>query len=272
MNNNILPMYILSMVVLLVCPSLVTAAPEWTHQEQSTWGALEDSTQTVTPLMYPYAECNIGSHQSPVDLASIALNRQSDSLRIGYDKDVSPDFFNSGHAAQVNLPENYPGKFFVNRDAFPLIQFHFHVPAEHVIGTQTFPAELHFVHIRPDGKMAVLAVLIEVKGDLVNPEVQKIIDNMPHTIATHNTSTNVQLRLRELLPTNKARFFSYAGSLSTPPCSEGVNWYVLSDPLTISANQLAELMDFSQYLEGIGLPNNRMPQNLNGRLVMLNAH
>jgi len=272
MKQNRIHVCALSLATLIVSPSLAVSAPEWTHQVQETWGALEDTTQTVTPLMYPYAECSIGGHQSPVNLDSMTHEKPSDSLRIDYDKDFSPDFFNSGHAAQVNLPDNYPGKLFVNRDAYPLIQFHIHAPAEHVIGTQTFPAELHFVHIRPDGKMAVLAVLITAKGDTENAEFQKIIDNMPHTPATHDTSTNVQLRLRELLPKHKEHFFSYAGSLTTPPCSEGVNWYVLSEPLTISVSQLTELVDFSQYLEGLGLPNNRLPQNINGRVVMINAH
>jgi carbonic anhydrase len=222
--------------------------------------------------MNPYAECSIGSHQSPVDLSSISHERPSDSLRIDYKRDMSPDFFNSAHAAQVNLPSTYPDKLFVNRDAFPLIQFHFHAPAEHVIGSKTFPAELHFVHIRADGKMAVLGVLLDAQGDKENTELQKVLDNMPRTPATHDTNSGAQLRLSALLPTNKVRFFSYAGSLTTPPCSEGVDWYVLAEPLKISNNQLAELVSFSQYLEGAGLHNNRFPQNLNGRVVMLNSH
>ena len=174
--------------------------------------------------------------------------------------------------AQVNLPPTYPGRLFVNRDAYPLIQFHFHAPAEHVIGTKTFPAELHFVHIRADGKMAVLSVLLEEQGDIENPEFQKILDNMPRTPATHETSSGVRLLLKSLLPSNKAKFFSYAGSLTTPPCSEGVNWYVLSEPLKVSKSQLTELVNFSQYLEGIDHPNNRLPQDLNGRVVMIRSH
>lgn len=250
--------------------TVAAGTPEWTHQEQSGWGDLEDTSQVIAPLMFPYAECSIGNHQSPVDLASSAHELPADLLKVEYERDASPDFFNSGHAIQVNLPSDYPGRLFINRDTYPLIQFHFHTPAEHVIGTKTFPAELHFVHIRADGKMAVLSVLLEDQGDTENPEFQKILDNMPKIPSTKETNSGVQLRLRSLLPIKKARFFSYAGSLTTPPCSEGVNWYVLSEPLKISNNQLVELENFSQYLEGAGHPNNRLPQNLNGRAVMIN--
>ncbi|MDD5412260.1 MAG: carbonic anhydrase family protein [Methylobacter sp.] len=265
MKKNTINRYIFSMGVMLFSTSLVAAPPHWTYQEQSIWGALDDISQTVVPLMYPYAECTIGSHQSPIDLSTNTHERPSNRLKIKYEYDAAPDFFNSGHAAQVNLPSDYPGRLFIGKDAYPLIQFHFHAPSEHVIGSKTFPAEIHFVHIREDGKMAVLGVLLDDQDDIENPDFQKILDNMPTAPATHNINSGVRLNPMSLLPEHKKHVFNYAGSLTTPPCSEGVNWYVLSEPVNVSKSQITQL-------ESIYNENKRVPQNLNGRTVNIHSH
>ncbi len=241
------------------------ASPEWNHQGQATWGALDDSSQTTVPLMYPYAECSIGSHQSPVDLSSTQLERLSNPLKIEYRHDTTPDFFNSGHAAQVNLSSGNLSRLMIGNEAYPLIQFHFHTPSEHVLGSKTFPAELHFVHIRADGKIAVLGILLDDQADIANPEFQKILDNMPITAATHNQDSGIQLNPRLFLPEHKRHVWSYAGSLTTPPCSEGVSWYILSEPVMVAKSQITQLQ--SLYDE-----NHRLPQALNGRVVMTHSH
>jgi len=254
-----------------LCSGLVTlsgmisapasAAPHWTHAEQDTWGAIEDDTQKQAPLMYPYAECGIGSHQSPVDLSGEANSEKLNMLEIRYVKDM-PDFFNSGHAAQVNTSASYKGVLKIGSDIYPLTQFHFHAPSEHVIGSQTFPAELHFVHVRADGRIAVLGVLL--KEGAANPAIQTILNNVPATTTppgpVHNTDSGVTLNPKALLPKDKSHFYTYAGSLTTPPCSEGVSWYVLAEPVEVSEAQIA-------LLEGFYTDNNRLPQNLNGRTV-----
>jgi len=144
----------------------------------------------------------------------------------------------------------------------PLTQFHFHTPSEHVIGERAFPAELHFVHIRPDGRIAVLGVLLKEGAE--NPAIQAILDNMPATTnppePVHNADSGVAIDPKRLLPKHKSHFYTYAGSLTTPPCSEGVSWYVLAEPVEISAEQIAHLESFYN-------DNNRSPQNLNGRTV-----
>jgi carbonic anhydrase len=238
-----------------------SAAPHWTHADQADWGAIDDLSQSQAPLMYPYAECGIGSHQSPVDLSGEANSEKLNMLEIQYVKDT-PDFFNSGHAVQVITSASYKGVLKIGNDIYPLTQFHFHAPSEHVIGFKTFPAELHFVHVRPDGRIAVLGVLL--KEGAANPAIQTILDNVPATTTppepAHNTNSGVALNPKRLLPEHKSHFYTYAGSLTTPPCSEGVSWYVLAEPVEASTAQIAQL-------EGFYKDNNRWPQNLNGRTV-----
>ena len=241
------------------------ASPEWNHHGQATWGALDDSSQTTVPLMYPYAECSIGSHQSPVDLSTAQRERLANPLKIEYRHDTTPDFFNSGHAAQVNLSSENLSRLMIGNEAYPLIQFHFHTPSEHVLGSKTFPAELHFVHIRADGKIAVLGIFLDDHADIANQEFQKVLDNMPTTPATHDQNSGIQLNPSLLLPAHKRHLLSYAGSLTTPPCSEGVNWYVLPEPVSVTKSQISQLQ--SIYYE-----NHRLPQALNGRSVMIHSH
>ena len=174
------------------------------------------------------------------------------------------DFFNSGHAVQVQPldPKTYPGTLSIGRDVYPLVQFHFHSPSEHVVGTKHFAAELHYVHIRSDGRMAVIGVLIE-EGTKPNPYLQTILDNTPHEPNAHNTTSGLWIDPLRLLPSpQRGVFYTYAGSLTTPPCSEGVAWYVLNKPITATAEQIQQLQPFEPEL------NNREPQLLRGREVL----
>lgn len=241
----------------LLTSTIAMSAPHWTHEEEAEWGGIQDSTQTVAPLTYPYAECNIGQHQSPVDLGTMTSETSLNSLQTKYVAD-KPDFFNSGHAVQVNVSSNYKGQLKIGSDAYPLIQYHFHAPSEHVIGSKTYPAELHFVHIRPDGKMAVLGVLLE-EGK-ANSTIQTILDNVSKVGSEHKKDTGLTINPTSLLPKTLSKFYTYAGSLTTPPCSEGVNWYVLATPITVSTTQLTQLEDLYN-------DNARKAQNLNGRVV-----
>ena len=247
----------LSMFVTIFFSAGVIAAPSWTHEAQEEWGATEDFSQSTVPFMFPFAECSIGQRQSPVDLAGSDFDKKINKLKIKYPVDT-PDFFNSGHAIQVNTSLDYPGYVQIGGERYPLIQFHFHSPSEHVVGSRAFAAELHFVHVRDDGKMAVLGVLIEEGAE--NETLQTILDNIPLTEETHNPDTQIRIHPTKLLPQNKIHSYTYAGSLTTPPCSEGVNWYVLAEPLIASETQIRQLESF--YSDNV-----RFIQHLNGRSV-----
>jgi carbonic anhydrase len=101
-------------------------------------GALEDNTQITEPFVHPYAECNLGVHQSPVELFAAAPSGRLNRLRFNY-KDDTPDFFNSGHAVQVNTSSGYLGGIYVGMEFYPLVQFHFHSPGEHLINGISLP-------------------------------------------------------------------------------------------------------------------------------------
>lgn len=243
--------------------SVIVAAPHWSHEEQEQWGAIEDPSQAVVPLNYPYAECSIGTHQSPVDFAEARVDntRKLNDLEVWYDVD-KPVFYNTGHAIQVNTSSNYKGELKIGEESFPLVQLHFHEPSEHAVGGKKFPAELHFVHVGQDGRLIVLGVAINVGEE--NPTMQTILNNMPATGGEQNPNTGgIQIDPAALLPSIHHQSFDYlslAGSLTTPPCSEGVQWYLMLDPISISAAQLEQL-------KGFYTGNAREPQNLNGRVV-----
>ncbi|WP_374090161.1 carbonic anhydrase [Methylomicrobium lacus] len=258
----------------VVTANVAFAAPHWSHDEQDAsegWGGVEDVTTPPLspPLNFPYAECAIGQHQSPVDLKYQVNAKKYDKLGVRYPDDT-PDFFNSGHAVQANTSEGYQGRLAIGDDVYPLVQFHFHAPAEHVIGQQTFSAELHFVHVRDDGRIAVLGVLLEEGA--ANPDIQTILDNVPAEEGTKNTAKQKVIRLKSLLPRDLKHFYTYAGSLTTPPCSEGVSWFVLAKPISLSTEQLAKLKDFFHELydgshDGYAHGNARYVQALNGRVI-----
>lgn len=229
--------------VLTAHAALADTAPHWSHDEQDApggWGAIEDAAQ-LAPFNYPYGECAIGKHQSPVDLAGEVNEKHYDRLNVHYPQDT-PDFFNSGHAVQVNTSAGYRGRLTIGNEVYPLTQFHFHAPAEHVIGAKTFDAELHFVHVREDGRIAVLGVLLE-KGE-ANPEIDTVLKNVPAMADSKNTEKKNAISLKSLLPHDRKNFYTYAGSLTTPPCSEGVSWFVLAKPITVSTDQLTQLKGF----------------------------
>ncbi|MBX3616087.1 carbonic anhydrase [Nitrosomonas sp.] len=243
--------------------STIVAAPPWNHDEQDHWGAIEDSSQTVIPLNYPFAECSIGAHQSPVDFAEAKIDntRKLNNLEIWYDVDSKPVFFNTGHAIQVNTSSGYKGELKIGEESFPLVQFHFHEPSEHAVGGEKFPAELHFVHVGQDGRLIVLGVAINLGAE--NATMQTILNNMPTTEGGQNPDTGIAIDPTTLLPSLRHQKFDYvslAGSLTTPPCSEGVQWYLMLDPITISAAQLDQMKGF--YSNNV-----RKTQNLNGRTV-----
>lgn len=226
--------------------------PSWSYTEQDSWGEITDDGVTVKPP-YPYAVCGVGRAQSPVNLADAAQVKLVNGLTILY-RWAPLVVENNGHTIQVDSPS---GKLFIGNDEYKLLQYHFHAPSEHVIGQTKFPMEIHFVHGAANGKAAVVGVLLKEGRD--NPAFQSILDNAPETKYTTNT-TGVSVNPRWLLPLRLNRFYTYAGSLTTPPCSEGINWYVLSDPVEASA---AQIQQFQQLYSD----NARHLQPLNERTV-----
>ena len=232
------------------------ADPHWNYLEQDQWGMLEDPTYHPP---FPYAECGIGQHQSPVNIDS------SDAINVKSIDDLKPKYIgiplsltNNGHTIRINTPK---GMLFFGRNAYELLQFHFHAPSEHLLNGQHFPMEIHFVNGTIDGRIAVIGVFIE--AGKFNPTFQQILESAPDYPGETNTTTN-NLRPAGLLPPHPQHFYTYAGSLTTPPCSEGIQWFILKETVKVSQKQIEEFT--SRFYRD----NARTEQNLNGR--KLDAH
>jgi len=197
-----------------------------------------------------WAACATGRQQSPVDLAD-ATRRHDAPIEFHY-RPSALRLVNNGHTVQDDYD---PGSYILVGGArFDVVQFHFHAPGEHHVTGQAFPAELHVVHRSAAGGLAVIGVLLEAGA--ANRAYQVILDSLPGEEGPERTM-GAMLNVADLLPVTHGTY-RYAGSLTTPPCSEGVQWLVMDTPVTLSAAQLASLTRVIH-------DNNRPIQPLNGR-------
>lgn len=256
--------------------SAFAADPHWTYEEEPTWGEIESLDLTaLPPAKFPYAECSIGQKQSPVDIVPESASTVSrNAIKFGYGANPL-SISNNGHTVKVNIAT---GGMSLSLEHFNLLQFHMHAPSEHTLNGQHYPLEIHFVHSTPDGKLAVVGVFAKI--GTANPALQTVLDNAPDGLSTA-TPNNLTINPTDLLPATLTpitrAYYTYAGSLTTPPCTEGVNWYVLKTPIQISAAQLALYQ--AKYQSGadtaasnVGAPlpgsdGNRLTQPLNGRVL-----
>jgi len=165
---------------------------------------------------------------------------------------------NNGHTIQVNYNEGSSIK--VDGMTFELKQFHFHGPSEHTINGQYFELEMHLVHQSADGSLAVVGVLIREGAE--NPAFAPFSDHLP-TKSGEEYSSQDTINADDLLPASRLSY-RYSGSLTTPPCSEGVKWLVLTTPIEMSGTQIASFKDIIQN-------NNRPVQPHNGRDIMIDS-
>ena len=139
---------------------------------------------------------------------------------------------------QLNFHTDPRESISLNGKDYKLVQFHIHTPSEHLWHGQSFAMEIHFVHQGENGELAVIGVF--VKGGAENSALQKIVNNLPERNGIEQTINGEQINPADLLPA-KHDYYSYAGSLTTPPCSEGVQWIVLSEPITASPAQILKI-------------------------------
>lgn len=226
-------------------PSPAQAAGHWSYSDQAAWASAA-------------GVCGQGHEQSPVNLSSAAPQAEAPDLTPRY-LAAAGSFVNNGHTLQF-APEQANAVLTIGQDAYTFLQFHFHSPAEHTLDRRAYPLELHFVHRNSAGQLAVLGVFIEEGAE--NPALAALLAALP-AAQGEAAATHVEIDLTALLPPDRA-YYSYAGSLTTPPCSEGVRWNVLRTPLQASAQQIAALR------EALGA-SSRHVQNLGGRMVMFGS-
>jgi carbonic anhydrase len=199
--------------------------------------------------------CATGRRQSPIGIDdSATLQGPAEPIQFSY-VPSNGTVVNNGHTIQVDVQGD--NTIMVRGSSYRLLQFHFHTPSEEQINFKRFPMVAHLVHRNMEGQLAVVAVLLDVGA--ASPLIDKVWTFMPLDAGDRVRMPNELLNLAELLPTDQ-RYYQFMGSLTTPPCSEGVLWMVLKAPMTVSK---AQLKLFSQLY-----PNNARPiQPLNARPV-----
>lgn len=202
------------------------------EQHKHHWGYQGESAPDKWYTLEPnFATCKIGNEQSPIDI--VDAKDAKASLTISYGE--SPvKIINNGHTIQLN----YVGKGFIvsNGNTYKLVQMHWHSDSEHSIGGKKFPLEVHLLHKSDDGKLAIIGILFKEGAE--NTFLKKVWTELP---ATESPEIEVKANYNpnELFPKQRA-YFQYSGSLTTPPCLEGVEWYVIKEPMTASKEQIAQ--------------------------------
>jgi carbonic anhydrase len=213
--------------------SAETHAPATTATSGSHW-AYEgptgpDKWADVEPAN---AVCKLGGAQSPIDLTNPLRVAALAGLQVDY-ASTKVKVTNNGHTFQINADKGSSVKLEGKR--FDLLQFHFHTPSEHTLDGKPFPLELHLVHQAADKTLAVIGVLLS--EGTPNTVLSRFWDRLPK--AQGEVDTGVTIEVKDLLPRATDDYFTYSGSLTTPPCTESVRWVVLKQPLQISKAQIA---------------------------------
>ena len=243
---------ILSGLMLCLAAPLLNAkqdAPHWTYEGESGpehWGELSPDFLT----------CSEGWNQSPVNLVD-DVRANLPELQFEY-YSTTVNEINNGHTIQQNIK---PGSFLRIPErnlAAELKQFHFHSPSEHTIDGKSFAMEVHFVHADKDGSLSVVGVLIDEGEE--HPVLSKLWAFMPENPGDVSQKP-IGIEETNLLPPTRD-YYSYSGSLTTPPCTEGVRWVVLKTPIQASAEQIAA------FKNRMGPATNRPIQPLNARTIL----
>jgi carbonic anhydrase len=204
-----------------------------------------------------YELCGCGEHQSPINITS-TQHIHTEGLHLNY-SGGRLGIHNDGHTVMVNCAD--VGTLTLDGDKFTLTQFHFHAPSEHTVNGQPADMELHLVHCcTHTGAIAVLGVLM-MGGGTSNDAYTTVFEHLPQAIG--GTPQTIELCIMDLLPENRTHYYRYDGSLTTPPCSEGVRWLVLADTITVSDAHIAA---FRELYDG----NVRPVQPLNDRTISEN--
>lgn len=222
-----------------------------------------DDPDSEWPLIAPDAS---GNFQSPVNITETPSINLGQFLSIHYSGDDAERIKNTGYNFDLEYNPGNANFIKVKGEKFELQQFHFHYESEHAIDNVLSDMELHFVNRHANGGLSVLGLLLE-EGN-TNNALAPLFDAIENQLATNNGEVpasvpfTAKLDLASLFPSDRKGWF-YNGSLTTPPATEGVNWFVFESPLEMSA---AQIDIFQDYLNSIDLTHNNRPlQDLNGR-------
>lgn len=214
------------------------------HEGPEHWGELAPE----------FSACATGVNQSPINLTGF-IEAELPPIKFSY-KTQASEILNNGHTIQANFA---PGSTItLDGMAFELKQVHFHNPSENLINGKSYPLEGHLVHADKDGHLAVVAVMFNEGKP--NAGLAALWKQMPEA-AGSPVALTAGINGKDLLPSRRG-YYRFNGSLTTPPCSEGVRWLVMKKPVTASREQIEQ---FSHVMHH---PNNRPVQPVNARPVL----
>ncbi len=223
------------------------AAPHWSYSGETGpehWGS-EDPAFTI---------CGTGKRQSPINIER-AVVKDLPELKFDY-KETALKVTDTGHSFQVNA-QSGSGGFTIGDEHYDFVQVHFHEPSEERVHGKQYPMVAHIVHKNAKGELAVVAVLISTGK--TNEFLAPIFDNFPAKGSAETDIAGKTVDMGKFLPEHRG-YYTFDGSLTTPPCSENVRWFLLKTPVRASEAQLTEFRARYQH-------NNRPTQPLNGRVI-----
>jgi carbonic anhydrase len=242
-------------VAALLAPAAAQAQwkTPWTYEGEKHWSDLDPA----------YAACNSGKEQSPIDIQT-AEKADLPPLRFEYKSGPLKYLVNNGHTIRVNYHDPAgSGNFLIVGDKrYQLTQFHFHRPSEEYVHGKPYDMVVHLMHQANDGTVAGVAVLLKTGRE--NVTIQQLWQHIPEierkdVEGKEFETAGVDVNPAGLLP-HDAVYYTYMGSLTAPPCTEGVTWFVLKTPVEISTDEIKAFAKL--YPHDV-----RSPQPLNGRVV-----
>ena len=236
-----------AMGLLLLSSSAISATgPRWEYSGEA-------GPENWAKLSPEYGAC-AGKNQSPINLSGL-IDAKLKPIAFSY-KAGTTEILNNGHTVQVNAAEG--SSITVDGIQFDLKQFHFHAPSENLINGKSYPLEAHLVHADKDGNLAVVAVMFN--AGTASAALEKAWAQMPKN-SGDKVDLSAKLSPLDLLPKNRD-YYRFNGSLTTPPCSEGVRWLVMKHPASASKEQIETFAHVMHH------PNNRPVQAVNARPVL----
>ncbi len=256
--------WLLAMIALIFGSASVTAADPHNGVDQHSDSTPRWDYSTARgpdhwdELSPQYVLARIGGSQSPVNITTTSIIG-ADLPALAIEPHAQPlHLLNNGHTVEAICPRAATLQFGAQR--YELLQFHFHAPSEHTIDGEHAEVELHFVHSDGEGHLAVVAVLF-YEGAVEHPEVADLLtrESIAHA-GDELFDPATALDVRDFLP-DSLDYYTYDGSLTTPPATEGVRWFVLKQPLHMSRAQI-------EAIDSVYYSNNRPTQPLNARFVL----